>query len=418
MRYLPLLLLPLLLHAEEIFLPAQWLDAEGIESTQHSYCQNIPARPEPFCEKSALSYPVFPVAPDPQVARQIAQILQPAIEKEKKVDLKKAVVEVLGEFKEDPPPGTWESSEAITLFTLTPKTFTLRSALSSYTGGAHGSYSIHYSNHLIGSDGNRSLTLDDLLLPGYLPKLTMIAERFYKEQRGLKPSQSLTDDGWFENKFILPAEFAITSRGLLFHYNSYEIKAYAYGHTSFLLPYFMFTDLIRPDGAIGTFTQNPKITTAHFRSKLGDLLLKFIRIDTKTLKVEASLKNQNSADHLWLSLSFPQLRKKESIRTSQQSGFDALHLYGAGSTVYHIQKKKGVRSHYLLAEADLAKVKYDTQHKLSMTLGLSSSLSYLKIRIRVVTKIGKRFEKMPDEFEGVTGQQGFHNYEVVIPLRD
>ncbi len=418
MRYLTLLSLALSLYAQTLFIPQSWIDAEGRYSTEQSYCQNLPAHKAPFCEKSSLSYPVFTQAPDPVVAQQIARIVTPRITEEKKRDLKKEVLSIVSDFKQDPPDGTWYNEESISLFALTPQTFTIRTTISNYTGGAHGSYTVGYTNYLKGDTTNTPLTLDDLLVSGYEEKLIKIAASYYKKLVGLKPTQSLTADGWFEDRFVLPSEIAITPNGLLFHYNSYEIKAYADGHTSFLLPYFMFRKLIRPQSAIGAYTQSPKVMTAHFNAELGDLHLKTTRTGSRTLKIETAFRNTFSVDALWLSLSFPQLKNQKSVQQTDKSGLDTLHVYPAKSPLYHIGKKKSIRSRYLLIEAEQKKLKYGTLHTFDTTIRVPASLEYLRIDLRAVTKDGQKLEHMPDEFEGVTGQQGFHNYELVIPLRD
>ena len=406
-----------LLCAQEIFLPQKWIDSEGTESIEHAYCQNIPSRTDPFCEKSSLAYSVFTYAPDPVVARQIARILRPKIEKERKVDHKKNVLDLLGEFKDDPPYGEWYSNESIDLFSLTPKTFTLRSTVSTYSGGAHGSYTLSYTNYLRGDKSNTPLTFDDLLIHGYQKQFTKIAESYYKECVGLKPSQSLEEDGWFDNRFVLPSQIAVTPRGLRFHYNAYEIKAYAYGHTDFLLPYAMFRDLIKPGSVIADYSQPSKVTTAYFTTSLGDLYLKVTRSDPHTLKIETAFKNTDSADTLWLSLSFPQLRNKKHVQQTRKSGFDALHIYPANIPLYHIGKKKSTRSRYLLIEAEKKKLKYNTLHTFSTSIKAPASLQYLRINLRTVLKYRQKLERMPDELEGITGQQGFKNYEISIPLR-
>jgi hypothetical protein len=60
----------------------------------------------------------------------------------------------------------------------------------------------------------------------------------------------LTEDEWFEERFILPENFAFTSRGILFLYNQYEIKPYSSGLSTFLLPYEALRGIIDPAGPL------------------------------------------------------------------------------------------------------------------------------------------------------------------------
>lgn len=68
--------------------------------------------------------------------------------------------------------------------------------------------------------------------------------------KGLKSHLSplLTE---YKNNDLKSSTLAITSKGLLFYYNSYEIKPYSAGHTRFMLPYDTIKSIIKPEGLLG-----------------------------------------------------------------------------------------------------------------------------------------------------------------------
>jgi len=119
----------------------------------------------------------------------------------------------------------------------TNSTLTIQKEINSYTGGAHGSDVIEFLNY--DTNDNKLIKLSDLF---DIKKLKPILENFYKKSHNI---QDLTDDGWFENSFKIAEQFAITKDGILFYYNSYEIKPYAYGHTKLLVPYSILKPAIK-----------------------------------------------------------------------------------------------------------------------------------------------------------------------------
>lgn len=113
-----------------------------------------------------------------------------------------------------------------------------------FQGGAHGGSFTGFINW----DGktNKNVTLDDILVDGYKPELTKIAERIFRKNEKLTPMAPLTDYFFDKNKFALNENYSITPVGLRFMYNQYEIKPYAAGQTELLLPYSEIQKLMRP----------------------------------------------------------------------------------------------------------------------------------------------------------------------------
>jgi hypothetical protein len=122
----------------------------------------------------------------------------------------------------------------------------------SYTGGAHGNYLTMLSS--FDAVSGLKVDLDDILVEGFERELNRIGEVGLRDQKDIPDGSSLDSAGfWFENgRFELnAANFAITDRGLAFHFNIYEIAPYAEGPTELLIPFADIHHLIREDGPLG-----------------------------------------------------------------------------------------------------------------------------------------------------------------------
>jgi hypothetical protein len=131
-----------------------------------------------------------------------------------------------------------------------PKVLSLEMAELAYTGGAHPNSVNQYASFDL-TDGQQ-LTLTELLVPGYEPSLSAVAEQRFRELRQIPPGESLTAAGyWFENEvFALNDNFAVTDEGLLFYFNPYEVTAYALGPTELVISREDLNDLILPGGPL------------------------------------------------------------------------------------------------------------------------------------------------------------------------
>ena len=210
------------------------------------YCTRID-KDRTFCEGKKLSYLDTDVSDLPAFLKGAQTFVDPQLAEYRKTNLKKEVLETVVESGGGIA-GEWYSETRIALFAKTPATYTLAIESNGYTGGAHGYDTVGYTNVAIATQ--KKLTLRELFLPGTEGKFKEIAETYYRLEHDLRPAQPLTDDDWFENRFVLAENFAITPRGLYFLYNQYEIKPYAVGRTSFFLPYGAVRDLIDPKGPL------------------------------------------------------------------------------------------------------------------------------------------------------------------------
>lgn len=115
----------------------------------------------------------------------------------------------------------------------------------SYVGGAHGSTYITFIN--FNPKTNAIITLDSLISPDKKAVLLKVAEEKFRKDEGISATEPLKDRYFFtDGKFSLPAAFYVSSKGLTFLYNQYEIKPYASGITELTIPFDQLTDIAKP----------------------------------------------------------------------------------------------------------------------------------------------------------------------------
>ncbi len=123
--------------------------------------------------------------------------------------------------------------------------------LSFFSGGLHPQYAATFAS--FNATTGAKMRLDDVLIAGYTPRLTRIAENEFRAQHGIKPGMTLRDAGYifFKNDtFALNDNYWIGPKGVTFFYNTYEIAPYSMGTTELLLTYRQIRQLIRPDGLL------------------------------------------------------------------------------------------------------------------------------------------------------------------------
>jgi hypothetical protein len=103
-----------------------------------------------------------------------------------------------------------------------------------YTGGAHGNYGASLATYDLKQQ--KTLILDDVFKPNYKPTLNAALARSVRRYFGLAPKAPLTE-ALFENKIEANDNFAVTSKGILFNYDPYEIAAYAAGQIQLFVPF-------------------------------------------------------------------------------------------------------------------------------------------------------------------------------------
>lgn len=104
-------------------------------------------------------------------------------------------------------------------------------------GGAHPLTEVFYQ--CFDSQTGRSLTLDDLLVPGARAALDSIGEVVFRRERAIPAGQRLRDAMFtFEgDRFRAGDNVGLGAAGLTIEFNPYEIAPYAAGPTSLVLPW-------------------------------------------------------------------------------------------------------------------------------------------------------------------------------------
>ena len=121
-----------------------------------------------------------------------------------------------------------------------------------YFGGAHGSHSKTFINW--NTSQNNVIYLKDLLLGGYEPQLTKIAEKIFRKNEKISDTTSLSGNYFFKDGlFTLNNNFHIQQNGICFVYNEYEIKPYSEGTTDLLIPYSSIKKLLRQNTVISQY---------------------------------------------------------------------------------------------------------------------------------------------------------------------
>jgi hypothetical protein len=124
----------------------------------------------------------------------------------------------------------------------------------SYQGGAHGGSATFFINW--DTKANKNMELGDLFQDGYQDKLTAIAGKIFRKDEKLSDTSSLKNDYFFkDDKFALNDNFAVTPTGLKFVYNQYEIKPYAAGITTLVIPYSQIKSLLRPNSVVAKYSK-------------------------------------------------------------------------------------------------------------------------------------------------------------------
>lgn len=214
-------------------------------------CAQFPKTP---CTQIKISYPRFR-APTPSAAidtinAEVKQVLLQSVSNEQPPkSIEAAMVKFLQDYqsaiREFPQQSIWTDEKTVEVIQNRPNLLSLKYSHYWYTGGAHPNSSRTYW-HFNPTTG-KPIQLSDLFVEGYAPKLNAIAEKHFRQSKKLSADASLNQAGfWFENdKFQINTNFAMTSKGLIFFFNTYEIGPYVIGPTELQIPYTELKGLIK-----------------------------------------------------------------------------------------------------------------------------------------------------------------------------
>ena len=113
----------------------------------------------------------------------------------------------------------------------------------SYTGGAHGNHATNIVTYDLAQ--KKALTLNDVFLPKYEKTINKALANAVRRQFKMKPNEPLSNN-LFDNSIKSSNNFCITSKGILFLYNPYEIAAYVYGEIELFIPFSEIKSVVNP----------------------------------------------------------------------------------------------------------------------------------------------------------------------------
>ena len=416
--YLSLLLTPLLFcdqESERTYIEPQTLLDYRIFSEQKTAC-SIQKNINKVCFEEKIEYPNISTIKN----KEIVTLIKNDIDKMLQTFQKKQLQDEIKEEVYDENSFNLYEHIAYNIFSFTPKTLTIEESFSTYGGGAHGNYSTSYKN--IDKNTKKEIKLKDIIKPNQKNNFKNFTESFYRKQHHLSNNTPLKEAGWFDNKFTLAENFAITPQGLYFLYNSYEIQPYVMGQEVILLPYHKIKEFLSPK-YFDDVSLKAMDKLAHTYIKTFDNTLKVNVTATgeHTIKIIAEATNSiYNTTQGWLSISVKELKGKEAKVTLLHKDFDDFNSYKAGSKIYSKKEKKAIKSQYLLVESSSKKWKSNEKKKLEFELEVPKEIKHLTVLLRVVHKFNGRIiePEINEELEQtlVKGQQGHNNFILNIDL--
>lgn len=112
-----------------------------------------------------------------------------------------------------------------------------------YTGGAHPNSTIEYK--ILDISSGRLLKTGDIVTDK--KKLTSVAEKLFRKQKGLANTASLQEEGYFfENgQFNISDNIGLNQNGLVIYFNSYEIAPYVMGPSAVFVPFYEIKEILK-----------------------------------------------------------------------------------------------------------------------------------------------------------------------------
>ena len=305
------------------------------------------------------------------------------------------------------------------LLAVTPKTFTIEKSGYIYFGGMEGSYVTTLTNY--NSVTGKKLTVDELFIENYRKELTKIAEKAYRTQEHISPTDSLVDKlNWSENKFVLAKNIGIGKDGLHLEYNPYEVIDRSRPSKKLIIRYDLLKELIPKDGYLSSFVEESKLLVNHskiysFFDKLLQLNLDVKRIAKDKIELTLIAKNRSySISKGVVSLSFPQLKNKIEVIKRTPQDFTKLLVYPKNSSIYNFKSKKSQKSDYLLVEGEAKTWEDNEQKSMKIVLKIPKEIETFDINLRATFIKEKKILNSP--FDGIEGQQGVVNHIIKVSL--
>ncbi len=139
--------------------------------------------------------------------------------------------------------GCWEVKTTADTMHVGNKALTVKYETFAYTGGAHPNSSMSF--YTFNRETGQMLTLSDMVSD--TTALLTVVEKAFRKQQDLLPQNNLEEQGYFlhDGRFFLPGNVGMSSKGMVFYYNPYEIAAYAIGPIQLTIPYEQLNGILR-----------------------------------------------------------------------------------------------------------------------------------------------------------------------------
>lgn len=154
------------------------------------------------------------------------------------------------EVSDAAPSAEWTLARRASLLYDDEKVLSVMVKNEGYLGGAHGFSDITFL--VFDVQTGRKLEWSDVVSDESRPVLLKASEAEFRRVREIPAGQSLSEAGFDfspEGSFNLPANFAVSARGLHLHYNPYEVGPYVMGATDVIVPIEVFSGVARSDTA-------------------------------------------------------------------------------------------------------------------------------------------------------------------------
>jgi hypothetical protein len=153
--------------------------------------------------------------------------------------------EVLNPVQKEDEPKTYDLDKAVRIVYLNEKLLTIASFVYIDGGGAHPN---HYTNYkCVDLVNNRNLTITDVLdTVTCKGTLQALLEKKFCTAFNVKKDEKISDY-LFSDTIPVGTNFELTSKGIAFHYNPYEIGAYALGDVHLYIPYKELGSCMKPE---------------------------------------------------------------------------------------------------------------------------------------------------------------------------
>lgn len=145
-----------------------------------------------------------------------------------------------------PPPESlqWFYTETMEADMIPSRGAVIRRDRDYYTGGAHGMRNREYL--VLDLREMKKLDLEDVIKPGSRPALAREVEAALRNFSNLAGDEPLSQGYYFEDTIEPSRNFFLSSQGLGFHWDPYEIAPYVVGPVEILIPYDRAAKLLTP----------------------------------------------------------------------------------------------------------------------------------------------------------------------------